>query len=278
MAKNTKSQKIGRRGETTAWKIFEDLGYVCNDIPNDFGEDFFVLGEQDEIIEPFKIFIQVKASEEYEKNPSDWTEYCDPFTVRNWILSNELTVVIRTNLRSDESRYHVPEDECEYWTIDYTKNVPIRLETKFDHVAAQHLIWMARIRHYDRLVKLTVPNKFEAHYFEEIPRYRLFVLELLSRLNIIDASGILDPAFLACYKEIFEDTATQIEEDAPDMTRHELIRYATCFQTIPLALYGVSKMKVGISPTLTDHCACVLVQFVIAAEDEGMLPITTQCA
>lgn len=127
MAKNSKSQKIGRRGETAIWQVFEDLGYVCNKIADDCGEDFFVYGEDSSVIEPFKIFIQSKASEAFDKSPSDWTEYCDPFTVRNWILSNEMTVVIRVNLISHEIRYAVPENECEYWEINYEKNFPVQL-------------------------------------------------------------------------------------------------------------------------------------------------------
>lgn len=275
MAKNSKSQKIGRRGESFAWNIFEELGYVCNDISNDFGEDFFVLGEHGEVIEPFKVFVQVKSSDVFEKYPSDWTEYCDPLTVRNWILSNELTVVVRINLQTKEARYCVPEDECEYWDIDYEKKFPIRLINSFDQDAARYLMWAARIRHYDRLVRLMVPDHFDSREFESIPRYRLFVLEFLSRLSILDASGQLRPGILEAYRRIFQDTEPEINESSSDMTRHEIIRYATCIQIIPIALSESAGLTIGLSPTLADYCACLLVQFIIGAEAGGDLPIAT---
>lgn len=184
MAQDTRSQKIGRRGETAIWRIFEDLGFVCNNVADDFGEDFFVYGEADGFIEPFKIFVQVKASVAFDQRPSDWTEYCKPFTVRNWILSNELTIVVRTNLLSNEIRYAIPEDECEYWDIDFEKDFPVRLLKPFDSEVADRLIWQARLRHYDRLMRLTLPNDFEQHEYEETPRFRMFLFEFLVRLKI----------------------------------------------------------------------------------------------
>lgn len=274
MAKNTRNQKTGRRGESSARRIFEDLGYVCNDIPEDFGEDFFVLGEEDEVIEPFKIFVQVKASDEFDKYPSAWTEYCDPFTVRNWILSNELTIVIRHNLLSGETRYSIPEDECEYWTLDYKKDVPIRLQSIFDENVAENLIWLARIRHYDRLIKLTVPSNFEAHLFDDIPRYRLFVLEFLLRLKVLGANTVgVSSEKLEWYKKLFHALEPDFHEDAPDMTRHEQIRYASCYQVVLLALNERAGEKVGLPPTMLDHCACLLVQFILDEERSGKLPI-----
>jgi|GEM_PF-4826824 len=275
MAKNSRSQKIGKRGETTAKKIFEDLGYVCNDISNDFGEDFFVLGEQDTVIEPFKIYVQVKASETFEKYPSDWTEYCDPFTVRNWILSNDLAIVIRVNLGTNEIRYLIPEDDCEYWEIDYENDVPIRLQRPFSANEVEHLVWTARLRHYNRLVKLTMPNQFESHEYQKIPRFRLYIYEFLVRLKIFDSPTHLCPDILELYKDIFNKTAAEIDiMDSDDMTRHEKLRYATCLQLVSIALQDISGIKLGLTPSFLDQCACLLVQFIIAAEGEGAITVT----
>lgn len=274
MAKNSKSQKIGRRGETAIWSIFEDLGFVCNEISNDFGEDFYVYGESDDVIEPFKIFVQVKASEAFDRNPSDWTEYCDPLTVRNWILSNELTIVVRKNFKSDEIRYSIPENECEYWDIDYKKGFPVRLNTSFDKRTAAELIWVARLRHYDRLMRLTLPNPFEKHEFEGVPRYRLFFLEFFVRIGIVDKPAtIFSKAFLNLYMALFEETKSMLEAvEKPDMNVHEQNRFATCFTALPLMVAQVSGHALGLTPFFTDQAACALVQFVIDAEEKGLLP------
>jgi len=241
---------------------------------DDFGEDFFVYCEDNSVIEPFKIFIQVKASEAFDKNPSDWTEYCDPFTVRNWILSNEMTVIIRTNLMSQETRYAVPEDECEYWDINYEKSFPIQLLTTFDKKVAEQLIWMARIRHYDRLVRLTLPNEFEHHVYDDIPHFRLFLFELLMRLGIFAQPPTFSAFFVALYKQVYIDHQTELSLiDSDDMTATEKLRYATCFSVIPLMLMNKSGHdNLGLSPLFLDQAACALVQFVIDAENNNILP------
>ena len=53
MARNEKSQKIGRRGELDIRRMFEEEGFATAQINPDFGEDFFVFGEDESYIEPF---------------------------------------------------------------------------------------------------------------------------------------------------------------------------------------------------------------------------------
>jgi len=249
------------------------LGYICNNITEDFGEDFFVYGEDDGIVEPFKIFVQAKGSKAWDRIPSDWTEYCDPFTVRNWILSNELTIVVRTNLRSGEARYAIPEDECEYWSIDYKTPFPVQLLTTFDDEAAERLIWVARIRHYDRLFRITVPNPFEVSQFQDVPRFRTFLLEFLVRLRIFSGLPCFTEEFRSLYFHLFEEHKKTLSVPATsDMTEHERIRYATCFTAILLAIEMRSGLQLEVRPYFLDQLACLLVQFVIEAEERDELP------
>lgn len=271
MALDSKSQKIGRRGETAVWRVFEDLGFVCNDIVEDYGEDFYVLGEDRGAIEPFRIFVQVKASEAFETNPSDWTEYCDPLTVRNWILGNDMTIVVRVNLTTGEMRYNVPEDECEYWEISYSSAVPIRLIEGFDSSVAEKLMWVARLRHYDRLMRLTMPNHFEKHEHLEVPRFRLFLFEFLVRVRVI-WDGVISPDAALLYEKLQESTADgDAYEDSDDMTAHEKLRYATCFQLILLMTAKTAGHQLGMATYFLDQAACVLIQFVVAAEEDGSI-------
>ena len=64
---------LGSRAELRIMTIFEELGYACSKITPDYGEDFFVFGESGGIIEPFKLFVQVKSSAQVDQVPSDWT-------------------------------------------------------------------------------------------------------------------------------------------------------------------------------------------------------------
>ncbi|WP_157660997.1 DUF4365 domain-containing protein [Burkholderia ubonensis] len=273
MAKDSRGQKIGRRGHGFIRRVFEDLGYICNDITEDFGEDFFVYGEDEGVVEPFKIFVQAKGSEAWDRKSSDWTEYCDPLTVRNWILSNELTIVVRANLRSSEARYAIPEDECEYWAIDYKTQFPIRLLTPFDEEAAERLIWIARIRHYDRLFRITMPNSFEVSQYQDVPRFRTFLLEFLVRLRIFSELPFFIEEFVRLYIHIFDDYKENLYlPAAEDMTERERMRYATCFTAILMAIEMRSGLKLEVRPYFIDQLACLLVQFAIEAEEVGQLP------
>ena len=275
MTRNSLQQKIGRRGEGRIRGMFEDEGYACAPIYPDFGEDFLVFGEDRESIEPFKLFVQVKASERVDARPSDWTEYVEPLKVRNWILSNELTVVVRCNLLSGETRYCIPEDECDYWEIDFHTDVPIRIDKPFTSQTVQELVWMARLRHYDRIIRLTRPNAFESHEHKEVPRFRLFIAEFLVRLHVLTLEGGLTEEALRLYLHLYERQKGFEDVVANrDMSRHEVIRYSACVEFMPLWLYRMSRLgNVGIRPFFADRCATLLVQFVIEAEKAGLLPI-----
>ena len=214
----------------------------------------------------------VKASEQFDLYPSSWTEYVDTLTARNWILSNELTVIVRTNLKSGETKYCIPEDEIEYWTLDYTKETPVRMQVDFSTGSVHKLIWAARIRHYDRIVRLTRPNEFEKHELDEVPHFRLFVFEFLKRLRLFENEGTcFVSAAAVIYVHLFTKNAKDHDfVETEDMTRLEVVRYASCLELVPLWLYKVTGIEeLGVTPYFLDCCACLLVQFIITFEKNG---------
>jgi hypothetical protein len=243
-------------------KVFEDLGYACTRITPDYGEDFFVHGEDSGVIEPFRIFVQVRASEQVDVHESDWTEYEDPWTVRKWVLGNELVVLVRHNFTSGVTRYCIPEESIVYWDIDPSKNVPVHCSLVFDPSVADELIWRARIRHYDRIVRITQPNAFEDLNWNEVPQFRLFALEFLTRLSLLDPTG----SYLAdeFYAKQLPLTLHLIEDcsDSEDMTAYQKAKYAACSLLILTRLREVCGFEIGLAPFFLDQCACVLVQLV----------------
>ena len=255
---------LGSRAELRIMTIFEELGYACSKITPDYGEDFFVFGESDGIIEPFKLFVQVKSSAQVDQVPSDWTEYEDPLTVRNWVLANELMILVRHNHTSGETRYCVPEDDIVYWEIDPHEKVPLHCSTQFDADAARTLIWRARIRHYDRIVRITQPNHFEKSTWRDVPHFRLFVREFLSRLSFLDhGSGHLaDDVFTLQLPLTLHMLQEEQYEDSPDMTALEKARYSACVLLVLTRLQKVSGCTVGLMPFFLDQCACLLVQLI----------------
>ncbi|UKJ77289.1 hypothetical protein [Azospirillum brasilense] len=188
MAKRDDNHSTGDRADLRTQAEFVELGYACNPISKDYGEDFFVVmhDKVSKIIEPFRIFVQSKGTTIPEDVPSDWTEYIDPLTVRQWILGSDLVVVVRRNIETREARYTIPEIDYSYWDI-YShctggKDVPIRCRIPFEASTPHELVWHARVRHYMRLFALTLKDESE---WKDVPGYKLYLLELFLRMGLL---------------------------------------------------------------------------------------------
>lgn len=269
MARRSDSHKIGDLGEVEVRRLFSKAGFAVSEMSRDYGEDLFIFGEDDEIIEPFKIYVQVKASGNEDKYKSDWTIYEDYLTVRNWVLGNDLTVLIRYNIKEGIYKYCIPEDEIEYWELPFKKGgkVPINCNKEFDLNSVKELMWIARIRHYDRVVKLTQPNGFGEDCWEGVPRYRLFCLEFLQRLQILGPSD--NPLRNEIYLSLIHMSNTMLDEheDSEDMSALDKARYAACFRYILAQLEHVSGYPIGMSHFFIDSCSCLLVQYMFQIEN-----------
>ena len=56
-------------------------------------------------------------------------------------------------------------------------NSIIKFEKELTPNAIEEIMWKARIRYYDRLVRVTMPNEFEKS--KDVVEYKLFILELI---------------------------------------------------------------------------------------------------
>ncbi len=271
MAKRSENHKLGDLGEQKVRLVFAEAGFAVSEISPDYGEGFFVFGEDKGVIEPFKIYVQVKASGKEDKYISDWTIYEDCLTVRNWIMENSLTVIIRYNERSGVYKYCIPEDEIEYWEIPFSEggNVAIKCSENFDIDAARKLMWIARIRHYDRVVKITQPNEIDANVWDGMPKYQLFCFELLVRLKLIDSCD------LRLRDEVYAKLLSMSEwlveeyEDSDDMSAKDKSIYASCSLLIINRLEDISGCKIGMTRYLLDSCACLVFKCFKNGEEKG---------
>ena len=186
MAIRAKEHMTGDKALSKIRDAFESADFACNEILRDYGEDFFVVSHEEAtgIVEPFRVFVQSKGT----TREANWTEYVDPLTVRNWVTGNELVVVVKRNVETGESRYCIPEDSFDYFDIHpYVidrRNIPIRCEVEFKKDTPKELVWRARIRHYERMVRLSLPDN---ERFQEIPKARLFLMELFDRCGLLDS-------------------------------------------------------------------------------------------
>lgn len=265
MAKRSKNQSTGDRGEARLQLMFIDAGYACSDIDPDYGQDFFVYLQDGEEIEPAKIFVQSKASDTFDVTASDWTEYEDPMTVRNWILGSDLTVVVRQNFQSGEIRYSIPEEDVDYRKLDLTKNCPVRIQTQFTTETIKNLIWRARIRHFQRLIQLAEPSAFDEQDAVDDPLQRKLIIEFLTRVAVLDGSDFTDRA-LARYTHLLGVMSLTMDFQASvDMNIHEKLRYSACLQVI---VHAIAEFNQGLKKIFADRCAIFLVGLVIEAEKQ----------
>lgn len=266
MALRPKQHKIGDSGELALRSKVAAMGFATSDIDPDYGEDFFIFGEDDGVIEPFKIYVQVKTSEKDNLYKSDWTVYEDVLTVRNWVLGNDLTILVRFNKADGIFKYSIPEDEVTYWDLplDRSKNVSLNCSKVLNDDTICQLVWKARIRHYERIVKITQPNDFETTSWEDIPQFRLFCLEFLTRLGIMHekehhlndyVSSVLLPVAL----RLIEECELECSEDMSTLDKGI---YGACMLIILDVLEEKSGHRIGMPKFFLDCCTCLMVQLV----------------
>lgn len=172
-------------------------------------------GEDNQSIEPYKIFFQVKTKEIKADSlvPSDWTIYnLNILTIRKWILNNELTVFVICNMKDgkEEFKYSIPEYDFSYKEIQLeiikegiTDNSSKKVK-EIKQITCKHeltgevihqLNWLARIRHYDRLLRLTHPlldisTEKTLYDFSNLEFTNFFTDELLCKLGFLQSKFI----------------------------------------------------------------------------------------
>lgn len=266
MALRPIQHKIGSSGELSLRSKIEGLGFATSKIDPDYGEDFFIFGEDNGVIEPFRIYVQAKTSEKDDQYKSDWTIYEDALTVRNWVLGNDFTVLVRYNKKDNVFKYCIPEEEVTYWDLplDRSKDAALNCSEILDDDAISKLMWKARIRHYERIIKITQPNDFEDISWKDIPQFRLFCFEFLIRLGLMDENEphLSDFAYTAQLPLKLKLIEFCEFESSEDMTILEKGTYSACMMLILNALQEKSGHDIGLPTFFLDCCACLMVQLV----------------
>ncbi|KRA65316.1 hypothetical protein [Rhizobium sp. Root651] len=231
MAERTREHIIGDRGELRNMLTFAESGYASNKLEKDYGEDFFVVTHAagGGTVEPFRIFVQSKATDPATGVAARWTEYVDPLTVRNWLLGNEMVVVIKRDLRTNSARYCIPEEVYRYEDVheclfagETRKEFPITCDTNFTEETPDKLVWRARVRHYDRIIRLALPDD----EFRGRPAAEIYAMELALRLGLLDAHDQISIASLEHLNRL-----SNLEGDVkiPELTEDEKHDFIACF-------------------------------------------------
>ncbi|WP_174156777.1 hypothetical protein [Rhizobium rhizogenes] len=252
MAQRTDEHITGDRGELKNRDVFEELGYATSKVEKDYGEDFFVATHADGgTIEPSRIFVQSKATDPDVGDSVRWTEYLDPLTVRNWILGNEMVVVIKRDLRSKIAKYCIPEEVYNYSDVhkylfgaEVPRKFPIVCDLPLTEKTPEQLVWRARVRHYDRLIRLVALDE----QFEGLPAEQVYALELAHRLGLLSAPLLLSEAAI----QALQNLPNLGEFPASgDMSADDHRRFAACV-CVTIARIDEVAPGFGVSQTTLD--------------------------
>jgi hypothetical protein len=159
MPKRPQSHVTADKAVSRVVSIFTELGWACQTVEHDYGEDVFVQSAVNEQVDPFRLWVQVKGTEDAGrlKNKNGrfvWRVSHDH--VLRWIRSLETVVVVLWDIKQNRGFWVKPSEEFSEWDCYMTESKQASLlfsESKiFDCVAANSLVWEARVGHYDLLL------------------------------------------------------------------------------------------------------------------------------
>ncbi|MDE3067018.1 MAG: DUF4365 domain-containing protein [Verrucomicrobiota bacterium] len=228
MPKRTQSHVTADIAVTRVVSIFTELGWACQTVEHDYGEDVFVQSAVNESVDPFRLWVQVKETEDAEvlRNKEGrfvWRVSHDH--VLRWIRSLETIVVVLWDIKTDRGYWVEPREEFTEWECylpDRKQASLLFSESKlFDRAAANKLIWEARITHYSLLIALAKAMEFRilkakekdpnAHSDFRNPIHTL-TLDLLRALDFIGKDGVSSEE-----RKKIEGVAQRLVKDDPTL-------------------------------------------------------------
>src|SRR5216683_4741955 len=121
MPKRPKSHQIADTAVTRVSRVFHAAGFVCERNIGDYGEDLIVQPIHQDVVDPFKMYVQVKAlgkgTRGGARSRSNFTRTFPRDHIRKWIRSPELVIVAFWLERSDVIYFAVPARQWTEWRL-----------------------------------------------------------------------------------------------------------------------------------------------------------------
>jgi hypothetical protein len=152
MTKIPPSHLLANRAVLAVSTVLGEAGALCEAIRNDYGEDLLVQTQLDNVADPFRIIIQVKAASITKKRRANRSIRVDISHLQRWASHIEPLLLCVFDDRSKNIYAVLPRERFSLWELSTTKRKSISLELPeasiFDKTTAQRLIWATRIDHY----------------------------------------------------------------------------------------------------------------------------------
>lgn len=206
MPKRTQSHITADIAVTRVVSIFTGLGWACDTVEHDYGEDVFVQAAANGRVDPFRLWVQVKGTQDAEtlrNKRGDFVWRVSHDHVLRWVRSLETVVVVLWDMKSDRGFWMKPHEDFSEWDCYATQRKSASLvfceDRLFDAASANAMMWRARVTHYALLVRQASSLEVEVLRQREkdphaFPNYRSRVptlaLDFLELIGFVDDSGV----------------------------------------------------------------------------------------
>lgn len=205
MTTRPKAHVVGDIALSKVMSVIASAGFSADVVHNDYGEDLFVQTMLENVVDPYKIWIQVKGTENSSRLHSKKHGLHLKISVDHafrWIRSNDLVVVVIWDITLDKGWWSLPSRNLSEWEIrveSERKHAELLFDSKdeFNLKTLSLIAWTSRINHYYGLLVKADAAQREASLFNR-PHTNLVPLvsmDFLRVLGIIEERGLSENYF-----------------------------------------------------------------------------------
>ncbi len=206
------SHVVADRAIAAVSSICADAGLACERVMNDYGEDLVVQPSFNGIVDPFRLYLQVKGTMKRLRSECTDTRCCVRVGTRHfakWMNSIDPMIVVLWSVAEGEGCWlHIDYRTPERYTQNRASvSIELRGQQQFTPSSINRFVWEARLAHYESIVTLCLryEEQEDGGTHGKIWRARAHdaVENFLQQLGIIQDDG-LTIEFLSANREEIE--------------------------------------------------------------------------
>jgi hypothetical protein len=192
---------IGDLGRVEVQKLCIQNGWACDPVQSDYGEDLMVQTQLDGRMDPFKIWIQVKGTENissYRRSSGDYSYPISTDLALKWLRSREVVLLVLWDLAAGRGFVAFPRSALDSWQIYQTESDTVQLRIKSSDIFSAEklriLAWYARVDHYTVLLRDAERKDLDSEERQSKAGSESFLIacDLLQMLCIADSTGLTE--------------------------------------------------------------------------------------
>ena len=159
MPSRTRTHVVSDMAVSAVMSVVHACGFAAEVVHNDYGEDLFVQTKLGAAVDPHRIWIQVKGTEDRSRLTTKTNglhlKISEAHAFR-WIRSPELVVVVLWDVSTNQGWWSLPARSICEWDLRTQQKSFVRLpfdrKSVFDQCSMERLAWFGRIEHYHSLI------------------------------------------------------------------------------------------------------------------------------